>query len=197
MCTPLPLCHSYVRVHAHDNTRTHTHQTRHFILSTINLAMVVFSALMIWRLFMVGSLSDSPIVVVLSDSMATGFYRGDLLFLSNHDDKRYEVGDIVVFKVDGRDIPIVHRVITSHARDDEQYGKDVLMLTKGDANQVDDLSLYRPGQRWVEKRHLIGRARLLLPYVGFVTILMNDYPLIKYGLLAVLGLYSIVTRSEE
>ena len=143
-------------------------QTRQFIHSWISLSMVVFSALMIWRGLTVVTYSESPIVVVLSGSMQPGFDRGDLLFLTYHDNEPYKAGDIVVFKVEGRDIPIVHRVITSHARDDEQYGKDVLMLTKGDANQVDDLSLYRPGQRWVAHRHLLGRAKAFLPYVGYV-----------------------------
>ena len=31
-------------------------------------------------------------------------------------DAPYQVGDIVVFKLDGRDIPIVHRVLKVHAK---------------------------------------------------------------------------------
>ena len=53
--------------------------------------------------------SESPVVVVLSGSMEPAFRRGDVLFLwmqSEH----FAVGDIVVFKIDQRDIPIVHRV---------------------------------------------------------------------------------------
>ena len=34
---------------------------------------------------------------------------GDLLFLTNYEDEEIRVGEIVVFKIDGRDIPIVHR----------------------------------------------------------------------------------------
>ncbi len=53
--------------------------------------------------------SESPVVVVLSGSMEPAFRRGDVLFLwmqSEH----FAVGDIVVFKIDQREIPIVHRV---------------------------------------------------------------------------------------
>jgi len=32
-------------------------------------------------------------------------------------------------------------------------------LTKGDNNQVDDRGLYAPGQLWLEKKDVIGRAR--------------------------------------
>lgn len=57
--------------------------------------------------------SESPIVVVLSGSMEPAFHRGDLLFLTNRVDP-IATGDIVVFKIEGRDIPIVHRVIKTH-----------------------------------------------------------------------------------
>eukprot|EP00662_Eupelagonemidae_sp_cell21_P042925 gene42925-65144_t len=99
------------------------------------------------------TLSESPIVVVLSGSMEPGFRRGDLLFLSLWDTEPYAAGDVLVFKVEGRDIPIVHRVIRSHRRNDDEYGKDFYLLTKGDNNAVDDKSLYADGQEWLEKRH--------------------------------------------
>ena len=54
--------------------------------------------------------SPSPIVVVLSGSMEPIFHQRDLLVLSNRK-KVVDVGDVVVYNVKGRDIPIVHRVI--------------------------------------------------------------------------------------
>ena len=68
-------------------------------------------------------------MVVLSGSMEPAFKRGDILFLSlnkkkgsrknsteneEYDEERTRVGEIIVFSIDGRDIPIVHRVIKSH-----------------------------------------------------------------------------------
>ena len=35
----------------------------------------------------------------------------------------------------------------------------VKFLTKGDNNQVDDRGLYAPGQLWLEKKDVVGRAR--------------------------------------
>ena len=87
------------------------------------------------------------------------------------------------FKVEGRDIPIVHRVIKVHEKDNG----DIKFLTKGDNNEVDDRGLYKEGQNWLEKKDVVGRARGFLPYVGMVTIIMNDYPKFKYALLAVMG----------
>ena len=43
--------------------------------------------------------------------MEPAFYRGDLLLLTNDMNDPIRAGDITVFKIDGRDIPIVHRVI--------------------------------------------------------------------------------------
>ncbi|KAH9576832.1 hypothetical protein CY35_01G184100 [Sphagnum magellanicum] len=83
---------------------------RHIALQAISLGMIVTSALIIWKGLMCFTGSESPVVVVLSGSMEPGFRRGDILFL--HMSKApIRAGEIVVFHVDGRDIPIVHRVI--------------------------------------------------------------------------------------
>lgn len=55
----------------------------------------------------------------------------------------------------------------------------IKFLTKGDNNSVDDRGLYAPGQLWLTNEDVVGRARGFLPYVGLVTIYMNDYPKIK------------------
>lgn len=105
-----------------------------------------------------------------SGSMEPAFHRGDLLFLTNHKEDPIGVGDIVVFKVEGRDIPIVHRVLKLH----QKYGilcrrhlcwtycredGSIKILTKGDNNSVDDRGLYAPGQLWLHKKDIVGRAR--------------------------------------
>jgi hypothetical protein len=43
--------------------------------------------------------------------MEPGVYRGDILFLHLSQRAPFHSGDIVVFSLDGRDIPIVHRII--------------------------------------------------------------------------------------
>ncbi|KAM0974494.1 hypothetical protein ACFX2C_017669 [Malus domestica] len=73
--------------------------------------------------------------------MEPGFARGDILFLRMSEDP-IRAGEIVVFNVDGRDIPIVHRVIKVHEQKDTG---EVYVLTKGDNNDDDDRSLYARG----------------------------------------------------
>ncbi|KAF2317987.1 hypothetical protein GH714_041372 [Hevea brasiliensis] len=152
--------------------------------------MIVTSALMIWKALMCITGCESPVVVVLTGSMEPGFKRGDILFLHSSKDP-IRTGEIVVFNVEGRDIPIVHRVIEVHERQDT---RDVDILTKGDSNDQDDRFLYTYGQHWLSPQHIMGRAIGFLPYVGWVTIIMTEKPLIKYILLSALGLLVITSK---
>lgn len=123
--------------------------------------------------------------------MEPAFQRGDILFLDNRGGPgAIVVGDIVVFKIAGRDVPIVHRVHRKHdARADSGNASapvpppgsaaaaaPVAYLTKGDANVADDRDLYAPGQLWLTRGEIVGKAVLYVPYLGMFTILLNDYP---------------------
>lgn len=163
---------------------------RQLYYQVLNFGMIVSSALMIWKGLMVITGSESPIVVVLSGSMEPAFHRGDLLFLTNRVEDPIRVGEIVVFRIEGREIPIVHRVLKIH----EKQNGNIKFLTKGDNNAVDDRGLYKQGQHWLEKKDVVGRARGFVPYIGIVTILMNDYPKFKYAVLFLLGLFVLVHR---
>lgn len=57
------------------------------------------------------------------------------------------------------------------------------VLTKGDNNRVDDRGLYAPGQLWLQREDILGRAKGTLRYLGMVTIILNDYPVVKYLLI--------------
>lgn len=47
--------------------------------------------------------------------MEPDFYRGDLLFLMM-DEGPFTVGEVVVFKIQGKEIPIVHRILKIHEK---------------------------------------------------------------------------------
>mmetsp|Transcript_38933 Transcript_38933/g.71924 ORF Transcript_38933/g.71924 Transcript_38933/m.71924 type:complete len:185 (-) Transcript_38933:153-707(-) len=162
---------------------------RQLTFQVLNLAMIVFSALMIWKGLMFMTESESPVVVVLSGSMEPAFQRGDILFLNNavHE---VDVGDVVVFKIKDRDIPIVHRILKVHTKPDGT----VDLLTKGDNNRVDDRGLYAPGQLWLRREDILGRAVGTLRYVGMVTIALNDYPVLKYVLVGMMGLFVLTSK---
>lgn len=92
---------------------------RQFLIQVLQLLMIVCSAVMIWKTLCVTSGSESPVVVVLSGSMEPAFARGDILFLWNGPEE-FRTGEVVVFKLKGRDIPIVHRVIETRLEFVEQ-----------------------------------------------------------------------------
>ncbi|EFN50822.1 hypothetical protein CHLNCDRAFT_28677 [Chlorella variabilis] len=164
---------------------------RQLLLQGLNLGMIITSALMIWKSMILGTGSESPVVVVLSGSMEPGFYRGDILFL--YQPKRpVQTGDIIVFNTDGREIPIVHRIIKVHQRAHNSSSLDI--LTKGDNNWGDDRSLYPKGQLWLNPGHIMGVVVGYLPHIGRVTIIMNDYPMFKYALIAILGVFVLTSK---
>lgn len=71
-------------------------KVRQMLVQGASLAMIVGSALIIWKSLMVVTLSESPIVVVLSGSMEPLYYRGDILFLYNREEEIH-TGDVVVY----------------------------------------------------------------------------------------------------
>jgi signal peptidase I len=151
---------------------------------------------MIWKGLIFYTGSESPVVVVLSGSMEPAFYRGDILFLSQ-DPGPFVIGDIVVFKIKGKDIPIVHRVHEIHSRLREDGEEEVELLTKGDNNAVhDSWGIYNPGQQWLHRDDIMGRAVGFLPYFGMITIWLTDYPVIKYLLLGTMGIFVIFAKDQ-
>merc|ERR1711879_583647 len=84
-----------------------------------------------------------------------------------------------------------HRVLGAHDMEDS-HGRD--RKRKPRVLKVHDRGLYPPGQLWLNERHIIGRAKGFLPYVGMVTIVMNDYPYLKFLLIGVLGLFVLSNR---
>jgi signal peptidase I len=153
--------------------------------------MIVCTAFTMWKALGLWTESPSPIVVVLSGSMEPIFHRGDLLVLSNRK-KLVDIGDVVVYNVKGRDIPIVHRVIKQHTTTtkEKQY-----LLTKGDNNPTDDVELYARGQTYLDRQEeIIGLVEGFVPHVGMVTIWMNEIKWIKYSIVGGLGLLAILQR---
>ena len=140
--------------------------------------------------------------------MKPGLDRGDILFLQNSafagGGNDIQVGDIVVFSIQGRPVPIVHRVIrkiprptiqahvsdTTGAASSRTDDNDWLFLTKGDFNRFDDRGLYADGQGWITRQDIQGKVVGVLRYLGFVTILLNDYPVVKYVLLGLMGWFA-------
>lgn len=160
---------------------------RQILATVLNLCLVVTTAFMFYKGLAVMTNSPSPIVVVLSGSMEPAFQRGDILFLWNRE-PRVDVGDIVVYNVKNRDIPIVHRVLRQHSSSKKQ-----LLLTKGDNNALDDLDLYAHKQLYLDREaEVIGSVKGYIPIAGYVTILLTENQNFKYALLGLIGLATLI-----
>ncbi|KAI5795449.1 signal peptidase complex catalytic subunit SEC11 [Peziza echinospora] len=211
---------------------------RLLLAQSLNFALILSTAFMLWKSFSIVTNSPSPIVVVLSGSMEPAFQRGDLLFLWNRDlgswagtngvwknsgssgkqqvdeekadgnavvglagakrvsaerkkGKDTKVGEIIVYNVEGKSIPIVHRVVRRHLGSN----KPLHLLTKGDNNNADDAELYARGQFYLDReKEVIGSVVGYIPYVGYVTILLSEHPWLKTALLGMMGLVVVFQR---
>jgi len=165
-------------------------QPRQIAAQVLNFALVLSTAFMLWKGLSVATNSSSPIVVVLSGSMEPAFQRGDLLFLWNRG-METQVGEVVVYNVRGKDIPIVHRVV-------RRFGggtSPLRLLTKGDNNSADDTELYARGQDYLERsKDVIGSVVGYVPFVGYVTILLSEYPWLKTAMLVFMALTVVLQR---
>lgn len=163
---------------------------RHLAAQILNFGLVLSTAFMMWKGLGLITDSPSPIVVVLSGSMEPAFQRGDLLFLWNRNILREtEVGEVVVYNVKGKDIPIVHRVVRKFGTDNTSK-----LLTKGDNNVADDTDLYAPGQDFLDRQDVIGSVVAYIPFVGYVTIMLSEHPWMKTAMLGIMGLFVVLHR---
>ncbi|KAK7419688.1 Signal peptidase complex catalytic subunit [Neonectria magnoliae] len=156
----------------------------------MNFALILSTAFMMWKGLSVITDSPSPIVVVLSGSMEPAFQRGDLLFLWNRNVlSETQVGEVVVYEVRDKDIPIVHRIVRKFGS-----GEKAQLLTKGDNNLSDDTELYARGQDFLVRKDIIGSVVGFLPFVGYVTILLSEHPWLKTVMLGLMGLLVVLQR---
>ncbi|MCJ1237772.1 Signal peptidase complex catalytic subunit [Varicellaria rhodocarpa] len=171
-----------------------TVQPRQLLTQVLNFALILSTAFMLWKGLSVATDSPSPIVVVLSGSMEPAFQRGDILLLWNRG-MDTKIGEIVVYNVRGKDIPIVHRVVRRFGGGGEEGGEPLKLLTKGDNNLADDTELYARGQDYLERsKDVIGSVVGYVPFVGYVTILLSEHPWLKTVMLGLMGVMVVIQR---
>ncbi|KAI0013347.1 putative signal peptidase I [Xylariaceae sp. FL0662B] len=162
------------------------------LLPVLQLLSTVF---VLWKGLSVLTDSPCPAHVVVSDSMAPAFKRGDIVVLSNRE-REIRVGDIPVVWFAGKPLPMVHRAVKViwGTRPGVRGGEtEQLILTKGDNNEVDDVALYPNDRKYVYRSEIIGVVRGYLPYLGWATILINEYPYLKFGLIGGLTFISMIS----
>jgi signal peptidase len=69
------------------------------------------------------------------------------------------------------------------------------LLTKGDNNLADDTELYARGHSFLNRKEdVIGSVIGFIPFVGYVTILLSEYPWLKQAMLGMMGLMVVLQR---
>ena len=96
-------------------------------------------------------------------SFRNGFNTGDIKVLRGVPAEDLEVGDVIVFRTDGRD-PIIHRVIEKNLN-----GDSVTFVTKGDNNPVS----YK-FESEITEDEIIGKSIFRIPFLGYVKIWFFD-----------------------
>lgn len=99
------------------------------------------------------------VLVIGSGSMAGTINKGDAIIYTKLDNT-VEIGDIIVFYRNNE--RIIHRVIEK-----KQIGTNIKYYTKGDANPEKDIG-------YIEEKDIIGKVKLKIPYVGQLTLLLNE-----------------------
>lgn len=76
----------------------------------LSYLLAISTAFMLWKGLSLATNSSHSIMVVISESMAPAFHRGDLIFLWNRTEQ-ISAGDIPVLWFSEHKLPMVHRAI--------------------------------------------------------------------------------------
>jgi signal peptidase len=122
------------------------------ILIAIIAFLIVVAAILCWDKFVNKSPAPSVFgysgLVVTTGSMSGTIEEGDLVIIKNTGD--YKIGDIVTYIGENETTPTTHRIVN--------YDGDKF-VTKGDANNVDDLV-------HITDDMILGEVVTTIPHVG-------------------------------
>lgn len=118
-----------------------------FVLALTFIVIIAVSCISVPKLFGI-----EPFIT-LSGSMEPGIPTGSVVFIDTKDKEVHE-GDIIAFKSgDGQGATVTHRAV--------KISEDGTITTKGDNNEVEDLSLLKP-------ENVIGKYKLCIPNIGLI-----------------------------
>lgn len=101
------------------------------------------------------------ILSIGSGSMTPNINKGDAVFCEKLDDKSPQIGDVIVFKKDGKNI--VHRVIEIVDLNDNEK----IYFTKGDSNEG-------PDGYPIEKKDIYGIVKFRIRYIGIPSVKLKE-----------------------
>jgi len=97
--------------------------------------------------------------VIASNSMYPDISRGDMVIAQKSDFDEIQENDIIEYQLEN--IRVVHRVI-----DLKYVDGDTFLVTKGDANQIEDAFM-------VSRQQYLGTVTTVIPYIGYPSLIFN------------------------
>ncbi len=177
--------------------------TKRKIITAVILIVFAFSgSFLIFFIMQISLDTKLPMVVVVSGSMEPKYNKGDLLFVKGKDPANIKngtidgkEGDVIVFDAHGLwsnppADPVVHRVVG------KRYDNGWLFTTKGDANAS-------PDEAEVPANKIFGVVCGIIPYIGWVKILLTDSGLliplliIISVILVISIIWDLIKKEEE
>lgn len=125
---------------------------------------IPITAIMIALLMLVSGFFKYQIIAVLSDSMSPIIKRGDTVIIQKiKQDELNKLKEQMILVYKHNNKVIIHRIVEIKEKDGEYYFK-----TKGDNNNVED-------QYPIYGNEVIGIVNLKIPYIGYPTVVINDF----------------------
>lgn len=100
------------------------------------------------------------------------------------------MGDVILFEVEAKKIPFVHRVIQVIQWRNGTYQ----YMTKGDNNEETDQKFYKGGAQFLESEDIKGRVFASIPWAGQFSLLLSEVPIFRFVVLGLIGLLFLVSK---
>ncbi len=133
------------------------------IAETVAYAVLgVFIAIGIYHslIFLLGT--TRPVIDVISESMSPNINRGDLVIVKYAAPMDIRIGDVIVFDTLSEPLPVIHRIY--------KINGDGTFQTLGDNNR----GVQHDWEKQIETKDIVGKAVLVIPYAGWVKIIVCD-----------------------
>ena len=130
-------------------------ETKKFNLAVM-FVIIILSVLVI----LVSGIFKYQLIAIASGSMVPVYDKGDAVIFEKVEKSKIEVGDIIVYRREGK--IIAHRVIKITENNEKLY-----FYTKGDANFSDD-------KYATVEDDVMGKIRFIIKYIGYPTVWINQ-----------------------
>lgn len=123
-------------------------------------------AVLVYQLLGFALNTTMPVLDVMSCSMVPAFYKGDLAVIRGVQPQDINIGDVIVFSVQNRPVPIIHRVVGKRLTE-----SGYVFTTKGDNRCTNPVSL--PEETEITPQQIRGKMLFTMPYLGWVKIALS------------------------